>query len=146
MRSPIGRSHLRRLLLGGLVVFLAIQLVPYGWRHPNPPVTEDAPWSSDRARTIASESCYACHSNETRWPPHAYVAPMSWLVRRDVDLGRDELNFSRWDDDEGEADDAIESIVDGGMPPRRYVLVHPGARLSEQEAQILTDALADMQR
>jgi hypothetical protein len=44
------------------------------------------------------------------------VAPFSWLLTRDVRQGRDELNFSTWDADDGEADDAA---ADGSMPPRR---------------------------
>ena len=69
------------------------------------------------APSIARDSCYDCHSNETDWPVYSYVAPMSWLVRRDVEGGRDELNFSRWDEDAGEADDAIETIEDGSCRP-----------------------------
>ena len=30
-------------LLAVTVVVVAIQFVPYGWRHPNPPVAADAP-------------------------------------------------------------------------------------------------------
>jgi hypothetical protein len=32
------------------------------------------------------------------------------------------------------------------MPPRRYVLVHPDAALSEAERQVLVDALEAMDR
>jgi Haem-binding domain len=106
-----------RVMIAGLAVFAALQLVPYGWSHPNPPVAQDAPWPDAASAEIARESCYDCHSNETNWPPHAYVAPMSWLVRRDVEQGRDELNLSRWDEDAGEADDAIEVVEEGSMPP-----------------------------
>lgn len=146
------RSRVRRILgrtaLGALALFLLIQLVPYGWRHSNPPVTLEAPWPDAESAAIARESCYSCHSNETDWPPYSYVAPFSWLVRSDVDSGRDELNFSTWDRDDGEADDAIESIVAGSMPPDRYTMIHRGARLSDEEAQRLVDALAalDAQR
>ena len=122
-------------------VGLAIQLVPYGWKHSNPPVTQDAPWPSAEAREIAVGACYDCHSNETNWPIYSYVAPMSWLVRRDVDRGRDELNFSTWDDDDNDADDAAETIEDGSMPPRQYKLLHSAARLSDEEEQSLIDAL-----
>jgi len=133
-----------RVGIAGLVVFGALQLVPYGWSHPNPPVTRDAPWPDAASAEIARDSCYDCHSNETDWPLYAYVAPMSWLVRRDVEGGRDELNFSRWDDDSGEADDAIETIEDGSMPPRQYTLVHRGATLSDAEADRLIAALEAM--
>lgn len=135
-----------RWLTVAAVTLLALQLVPYGWRHPNPPVTEDAPWPSSQARAVAVQSCYACHSNETRWPAYSYVAPLSWLVRRDVEEGRDDLNFSTWDRDAGRADDAAESVADGSMPPRRYVLAHPQARLTAEEARVLLDALRDMER
>ncbi len=135
------RRFVKPVLLTVLVVGVAIQFVPYGWAHDNPPVTGDAPWPSAEARDLAVAACYDCHSNETEWPVYSYVAPMSWLVRRDVDAGRDELNFSTWDEDDGDADDAAESIEDGSMPPRQYTLLHPDARLSEEEEQVLIDAL-----
>jgi hypothetical protein len=129
----------------GLVVALvAAQLVPYGWQHSNPAVTADAPWPEPRSAAIARESCYSCHSNETDWPWYSYVAPASWLVRRDVERGRDELNFSRWGRDAGEAGDAIEVIRDGEMPPGQYTLIHRGAKLSDAEATILIAALQTM--
>lgn len=140
-----GRS-LRPWLIAALIGFTALQLVPYGWRHENPPVTERAPWPSEQARSIAAASCLSCHSNETDWPWYSYIAPMSWLIRRDVEEGREDLNFSTWDRDDGRADDAIESILDGDMPPRRYVLVNPGARLSSEEERALVDALRNMDR
>jgi hypothetical protein len=82
------------------------------------------------------------HSNETDWPIYSYVAPMSWLVRYDVDRGRDEFNFSDWDP--GEADDAIDVIEEGEMPPDRYVLIHRDARLSAPERITLIEALEAM--
>jgi hypothetical protein len=140
------RRILLRAGLGLLAVAVLLQLVPYGRDHTNPPVTEDAPWPDGRARELATAACFDCHSNQTRWPPHSYVAPFSWLVTRDVEQGRDELNFSTWDEDDGEADDAAEAVADGSMPPRRDVLVHPDAALSEEERQALVAALEAMDR
>jgi hypothetical protein len=130
--------------LAVLVVFVAIQFVPYGWKHSNPPVVQDAPWPDAESARIARASCYDCHSNETNWPVYSYVAPMSWLVRRDVENGRHELNFSEWNRDAGEADDAIDAIRDGSMPPDRYTMLHRGATLDDDEAQRLVDALVAM--
>ena len=133
-----------RIALGLLAVFLLIQLVPYGWSHSNPPVTQNAPWPDAESERIARQSCYSCHSNETDWPLYSYVAPMSWLVRYDVDSARDELNFSTWDRDDGETDEAIEMIRSGEMPLDRYTLIHRDARLTDEEADRLVDALAAM--
>jgi len=137
----------RLLLLGvaGLAVFLALQLVPYGWTKSNPPVIAEAPWPNDEAEAIARISCYACHSNETEWPVYSYVAPMSWLVRSDVEGGRDELNFSEWDEDSADAaEDAEEEIVEGRMPLPNYRRIHRDAQLTDEEAAVLIDALDQM--
>ncbi len=138
------RQVLRRLrpwVLVGLAIFVAIQFVPFGRAHTNPPVTEQATWPSERAELVFDRSCAACHSHTTDWPWYSHVAPFSWLVTMDVEQGRDEMNVSTWDRDAGEADDAIETILEGTMPPRRYLLMHPSARLSDDDQRILVDAL-----
>ena len=133
-----------RLVLGVAALFLALQLVPYGRTHANPAVTDEAPWPSDQARDLAVAACYDCHSNETEWPVYASVAPMSWLVVRDVEEGRGALNFSTWADSEGDADDAADELEDGSMPPSQYLLLHPDARLSDEEQAALVAALESM--
>jgi hypothetical protein len=80
-----------------------------------------------------------------RWP-QSCVAPFSWMVARDVEQGREALNFSTGDEDDGEADDAAEVVADAEMPPRRYLLVHPGAALSDADRQVLVEALEAMDR
>jgi hypothetical protein len=66
---------------------------------------------------------------------------MSWLVRRDVEAGREELNLSELDRGGGdELDDAAETIAEGSMPPRQFTLLHPDARLSAEEEQRLMAA------
>ena len=136
---PMLRSGVvKRVLLGMGAVFLALQLVQYGWRHPNPPVTEAIAWPTPEVEQLVQGACYDCHSNETEWPVYSYVAPMSWLVRRDVETGRDELNFSERDDD---FDDAADAIDGGSMPPRQYRLLHPDARLTADEKATLIAAL-----
>ena len=130
--GPIVRTG--ALGLGALLV--ALQLVPYGRDHANPPVTRDAPWPSAEGRRLAVAACYDCHSNETTWPVYSFVAPVSWLVQHDVEEGRGKLNFSTWDDP-GDVDDLAEVVQEGSMPPRSYQILHAGARLSAQEKAAL---------
>jgi hypothetical protein len=145
MRKPT-RRILLRAGLGLFAVAVLLQLVPYGRDHTNPPVTREAPWPDGRARELATAACYDCHSNQTRWPPQSFVAPFSWLLARDVEQGRAALNFSTWDEDDGEADDAAEAVANAEMPPRRYLLAHPDAALSETDRQVLIEALEAMDR
>jgi len=93
---------------------------------------------------LLRRSCYDCHSAETRWPIYARVAPVSWLLVRDVRHGRSNLDFSRWSvDPEREPTPRqrfrwmCRDARRGIMPPRSYVTMHPRARLIESD----TDAL-----
>lgn len=67
-----------------------------------------------------------------------------WLIRYDVNEGREELNFTDWKgrSRKGERPDKIgEEIAEGEMPPLAFRLVHPEARLSKAEKQQLIDGL-----
>ena len=64
-------------------------------RGNNPPVTGDITAPPDVA-VVLRQSCYDCHSNETRWPWYSSVAPIAWVIAHGVERGRQELNFSEW--------------------------------------------------
>ena len=88
-------KKIKLILLYIFIPFLLIQLIPID--RENPPIdisnTLDAP---SEVMTVLKNSCYDCHSNETNWPFYSYIAPISWLVYRDVKFGREDLNFSEW--------------------------------------------------
>jgi hypothetical protein len=130
----------KRILLGLLVLFIVIQLVPYGRDHSNPAVVAEPVWDSPITRDLAVRACFDCHSNETVWAWYSHVAPISWLVQRHVDEGREELNFSEWHLPQ-EADEAAETVREGSMPTRDYLLIHPEARLSDEERRALIAGL-----
>lgn len=132
----------RRIGLVLLVLLVVIQVVPYGRSHTNPPVTAEPAWDAPGTRELAVRACFDCHSNETVWPWYTNVAPMSWLVQRDVDEGRAELNLSEWDRPWEEAGEAAETVRGGEMPPGAYTLIHPDARLTDSELQQLAAGLA----
>ena len=58
----------KRILLALAIVFVAIQFVPYGWWHDNPPVVDGAPWPDAAAESVARPACDACPSHETDRP------------------------------------------------------------------------------
>lgn len=89
---------------------------------------------------ILQRACQNCHSQLTEWPWYSHVAPMSWLLARDVQQARSHMNLSRWQDyspdDRLQLLSAIGSAVrNGKMPVQRYVLLHPEARLTDTERQ-----------
>jgi len=126
------------VIVGGL---LLIQVVPYGRDHENPPVVTEPSWDSSQTRDLAVRACFDCHSNETVWPWYSNVAPVSWLVQRDVDEGREELNYSEWNRPQ-EGEESAETVRESSMPPRSYLLTHPDARLTDADLAALADGLA----
>jgi hypothetical protein len=107
----------------------------------NPPVTAELAAPAD-VKAVLDRACYDCHSNQTRWPWYAGVAPMSWLVHRDVVEGRRHLNFTEWD--KVPADKRARRIAacgrevtSGDMPLWFYLPLHPAAKLSGADKALL---------
>jgi Haem-binding domain len=131
-------------LAGLFVVALTIQAIPYGHDHSNPPVRQEPAWASQEVRSLAVSACFDCHSNQTHWPWYSNVAPVSWLIQRDVNEARERLNFSEWDRPQEGAEEAAEVVDEGDMPPSQYTLLHPGARLSSTERETLAQGFQTM--
>lgn len=107
--------------------------------HMNDLVAVPAPVDS-----LLRRACYDCHSDETRWPLYAQVAPVSWLLVYDVRHGRSNLDFSRWSLDptrEPTPQQRFEwmcrDVRRGTMPPRLYLLIHRDARLTQDDTNAL---------
>ncbi len=97
-----------------IIALVAIQLVPVD--RTNPPVETEVP-ATVEVRSILRRACYDCHSNETVWPWYSRIAPISWLVARDVREGREKVNLSTWN----------QSLLSGlEIPTTRETLVRSG--------------------
>jgi hypothetical protein len=123
--------------LGALALLALIQLVPYGRAHKDPSPTRQVRFSSAGTQRLFDGACADCHSDHTSWPLYSNVAPVSWLVQRDVDGGRRRMNLSEWDKPQPELRDVERVILGGGMPPLQYKLVHGKSRLSSAEKRQL---------
>ncbi len=128
-----------------LILFGLIQLIPYGRNHANPPVVSSPVWNSTQTADVIKATCMDCHSNETVWPWYSNVAPVSWLIQRDVDEGRVRFNMSEWpanpNAQSGLVGEMVRVIQEGRMPPIQYTLIHANARLSATQQQTLIQGL-----
>jgi mono/diheme cytochrome c family protein len=126
---------IRRTILILLVLFAAVQLVPFGRDHANPPVQREPSWDSRRTRELFFRACKNCHSNETEWPWYSNIAPLSWLVQYDVNKGRKNFNVSEWGRKKNKGDEAADEVREGEMPPWYYLPPHPEARFTPAERE-----------
>src|SRR5208283_4184818 len=111
-------------ILPGLVAVFALMQFANPSRT-NPPVVpgHDLLAANPPPPEIAASlraACYDCHSHETRWPWYSHIAPVSWLVAGDVRDGSEEVGYRN-------------------MPPGKYTLLHPDARLNAAQRQALID-------
>ncbi|NOX84784.1 MAG: heme-binding domain-containing protein [Chlorobi bacterium] len=134
-----------------IAIFLIIQFIPSG----RPEVKKDNPKDllannivPDEIANMLKTSCYDCHSNETVYPWYAYVAPVSWLVSRDIRKGHEKLNFSEWENlnkikKAEHLDSMSDELESEEMPLPIYLLMHSNAKLTPEQRQTLIDWTGD---
>jgi hypothetical protein len=93
---------------------------------------------------ILDRSCRDCHSDVTHYPWYSYIAPVSALITRDVERGREYLNMSRWNEysrirKQRALSGIANQISTGGMPLDFYLWLHPEAQLSAADQKLLFD-------
>lgn len=134
-----------KILLWSVVVFVLIQFIPVD--RTNPPIKSSQNFvnveqTPQKISEILKNSCYDCHSFETKYPKYAYVAPISWSVKHHINEGREHINFSNWntynsDLKKNMLEKAVQTLEDGKMPMPGYITQHPEAKLSAAERKIL---------
>jgi len=112
----------------------------------NPPVTAELQAPAE-VKEILRNSCYSCHSNETRLPWFDKVVPAFWIVTSDVREARRHLNFSEIGklpaaQQKGFLFEAVNQIQMGAMPLPSYLRVHPHAAVTPEQLAVLRNYLA----
>lgn len=124
-----------------LVAICSVAVHPFGSvknANPNSEPVSNGLIASTTVATVLERSCADCHSNRTVWPWYSHIAPISWLVERDVRRGRDRLNLSNWPSYSVEErrqflSDITSAVENGQMPLPQYTLLHQKAKLSDAD-------------
>jgi cytochrome c len=95
-------------------------------------------------RTILASKCADCHSMETRSPFYGHLAPMSWLMERDINRGRQAMNLALWDSYSADQQQTLASKIvqetrEHKMPLLQYRLIHWNSRVTDPEIRSLAD-------
>ncbi|MCL4431248.1 MAG: heme-binding domain-containing protein [Epsilonproteobacteria bacterium] len=131
-----------KILAGFAIAAIAIQFIPYGNDHTNPPVVSEPTWDSPRTKELFNNACADCHSHQTKYPWYSNIAPISWLIAHDVEEGREHFNVSTWGaQKKNEGDEAAKEVREGEMPLWFYLPTHPEAKLSDTQKQELMSGL-----
>src|SRR5258708_6658381 len=144
-------TNVRKTILAGVCLMIAPVLLSFAPPFGNPrnvaagagPLLAGAD-IPDPLREVIGRKCGNCHSESTDWPFYSRVAPVSWMVERDVMEAREHLNFSRWTSySDAEKTDLLSKFAakvrSGEMPPARYTAIHRDSILQPQERETLYD-------
>ena len=133
-----------KLLLVAAVIFILLQLF-----HPpisaKPATAEFA--APPEIRAIFEKDCYACHSDQRRLAWFDQIEPAYFLVRKDVLIAREHLNFSTLGSKPAAAQqatlyEAVNMMQLGAMPLPRFTALHPQAKVTSEDLAILKAYLA----
>jgi hypothetical protein len=142
--SSQGRFRALLWIMGILgLVFVGIQFIRPSLT--NPPVTAELQ-APVEVRQVLKNSCYNCHSNETKLPWFDRVVPPYWLVASDVKEARLHLNFSEIGklpaaQQKAMLFEAVNQIQLGAMPLPQYLAVHPDAKVTPEALAVLRNYL-----
>lgn len=138
---------MKYMVLCGAAVFLLLNILPVPHRITNPVVDKSLSIGADPdvprpVLKILARSCMDCHSNNTRVPWYGRVAPASWLMARDVAQARQAMNLSAWGTSKHAVQVALaaaacEDVKGGRMPKPQYLLLHPEAKLSQADVEVI---------
>ena len=130
------------------VVLLALAVVLFAAQFVRPDLTNPPidPAHELRApanvQSILDRSCNDCHSNRTRYPWYAQISPLSWWLKDHITEGRREVNFSEFATYSARRKgrkfkEICEQVKEGEMPLESYLPLHPSAKLSDADRQVL---------
>lgn len=109
----------------------------------NPIINQATTLNADPAvMSVLKNSCYDCHSSETKYPWYHNIAPMSWIMSDNISRGRQALDFSNWASIDSETkikrlERAKQVVTNEMMPKREYLMMHKNAVLKDSDRETL---------
>jgi hypothetical protein len=133
-----------KLIVAGVFVFVVLQVV-----RPSisvEPATAELQTRPD-VEHILEKDCYSCHSDQRRLAWFDQIVPAYWLVRHDILIAREHVNFSTLGSkppavQKATLYEAVNMIQLGAMPLPSFLKLHPEAKVTPEELSTLKEYLA----
>lgn len=123
---------IRRFLYGVLFVAIVIQFVRLDKNRSTENTTASFELEYEMPVNLVNvfkESCYDCHSNNTRYPWYSNIQPVGWWLQGHVDDAKRHLNFSEFltypeKKAKHKFEEIEEMIGEEEMPLESYLIIH----------------------
>ena len=142
-----GRSRVIAAL--SIIVLIGIQFYRPGKNVQKKSLYNDFLRNEKAPENIAGlikNSCYNCHSDYTDYYWYDHIAPASWYVDNHIKEAKSHLNFSKWRrmdyrDKRANLSRIVTELNEDKMPLASYTIMHPEAKLTEDEKKKIIDWL-----
>ncbi|WP_136467402.1 heme-binding domain-containing protein [Flagellimonas onchidii] len=132
---------IKKVLIVLLIVLVIIQFFRPEKNIADQPIAaffESETQASAEIVTILESKCYDCHSNNTKYPWYAEVAPISYWIDGHIEEGKEHFNVSDWasfdiEKKEHKMEEFVEEVEEGKMPEDSYTWIHGNLSDGEKE-------------
>jgi hypothetical protein len=137
---------IKKITLGLIVLLVLIQFIPAERNESNDTefdITKsyDVP---DNVAMILKGACNDCHTNLTRYPWYSNIQPVKYMLADHVNEGKRKWNLSTFTKlplavQNHKFEEVVEMVEEKEMPLPSYTYLglHPEAKLTDEERQIL---------
>ncbi|HWB64732.1 MAG TPA: heme-binding domain-containing protein [Chitinophagales bacterium] len=97
---------------------------------------------SPEVKSLLEAACFDCHSNHTNPVWYMKIQPVGWWIGHHMNEGKQEINFSEFNTYTAKKKahkmkEVIEQLQRGKMPISSYTWMHPEARLTDEQRNLL---------
>ena len=132
---------LKKILLLLLIVFVIAQF--FGPEKNEGDLTSIEPFLTETntpedVKLILKESCFDCHSSNTRYPWYNSITPVNYWMAEHIANGKKHFNVSDWKDAslkkrDHKIEELIEMVEKKDMPLPSYTWSHSEAKLTDAQ-------------
>ncbi|MGG7034964.1 MAG: heme-binding domain-containing protein [Flavobacterium sp.] len=140
------KGRIRNIIIGGVIALVLIQFF-----QPARNINYGQDLKLDFIRiykvpknivNTLQNSCYDCHSNNTRYPWYSRIQPGAWFMANHIKEGKSELNFSEFGNyskrkRKSKLKEMANQIKENEMPLTSYTLLHQNAILGNKQREEL---------
>lgn len=141
------RNFVKGFVLVGAAIFTSMQFIPAKRNISSTSSEADISRAVEvppKVDKLLRNSCYDCHSNNTRYPWYSRIQPAAYFMERHIIDGKKELNFSEFGNysrrrQRNKLRSIASQVRSEEMPLPSYTWIHWSAKLSDREKKLVED-------
>lgn len=143
---------IKKILLVLLLAFIIAQF--FGPEKNKGSLTSIEPFLAETnppedVKLILKETCYDCHSDDTRYPWYNNITPVNYWLAEHVKDGKKHFNVSNWEGSsvkrkDHKFEELIEMVENKEMPLKSYTWTHSEAKLTDAQIKSVVDWAKNM--